>query len=196
MTEVVLFHHVMGLTDGVRRFAEKLSDERHRIHVPDLYDGRVADSLEDGFAIRTDVGDATINARVVDVLDDLGDAIVYAGISMGVMTAQRLAQTRPDAVGALLYESCVPVTGEFAFGPWPDRVRVQIHGMDDDEFFAHEGDIDAARAIVGLVGPDRGRLFTYPGDQHLFLDDSLPTYDAEATRLTVERSLTMLDAVG
>jgi len=196
MVEVVLFHHVVGLTDGVRRFAEELSGEQHRVHVPDLYDGRVADSLNGGFAIRKDIGDETIDARIGEALDGLGDEVVYAGISMGVMAAQRLAQTRPDAVGALLYESCVPVTDEFAFGPWPDRVRVQIHGMDDDEFFAHEGDIDAARELVALVGPDRAELFTYPGDQHLFVDESLATYDAEATKLAIDRSRTMLDAIG
>ena len=86
------------------------------------------------------------------------------------MQAQRLAQTRPGAAGALLFESCIPITGEWAFGPWPDGVPVQIHGKDDDEFFAHEGDIDAARELVATV-PD-AELFTYPGDQHLFADSS------------------------
>ncbi len=38
-------------------------------------------------------------------------------------------------------------------------------------------------------------LYEYPGDQHLFLDSSLPSYDAEATALVVERSLELLDRV-
>lgn len=195
MADVVLFHHVMGLTDGVRHLADALSSDRHRVHTPDLYDGRVADSLEDGFAIRNEIGAETIDARIDDALDELGDEIVFAGISMGVMAAQRLAQTRPDAVGALLYASCVPVTGEWAFGHWPDGVRVQIHGMDDDEFFAHEGDLDAARELVEIVGADTAELFTYPGDGHLFMDDSLATFDADATELVIRRSRDLLDAV-
>ena len=111
--------------------------------------------------------------------------LVYAGFSMGVTQAQRLAQTRPGAAGALLFESCIPLTGEWAFGPWPDGVPVQIHGMDDDAFFAHEGDIDAARQIVEQV--DDAELFLYPGDSHLFADSSLASYDAEAAALLTKR---------
>jgi len=68
---------------------------------------------------------------------------------------------------------------------------VQIHGMDADEFFAGEGDIDAAREIVATV-PD-AELFTYPGDQHLFEDSSLPSYDAEATTQLTQRVLAFLE---
>ena len=105
--------------------------------------------------------------------------------------AQRLAQTRPGAKGALLYESCIPITGEWAFGPWPDGVPVQIHGKEGDEFF--EEDLPAARELVEMVGPELAELFVYPGDAHLFTDRSLPAYDAEAAGLVLQRSLDFLD---
>jgi dienelactone hydrolase len=106
--------------------------------------------------------------------------------------AQRLAQTRAGARGALLYEACYPITGEYAFGPWPDGVPVQIHGKEDDQFFAHEGDIEAARELVATVGPDLGDVFVYPGSEHLFLDRSLETYDADAAALVTQRTLHFL----
>lgn len=193
MAEIVLFHHVLGLTDGVRAFAERLAGAEHTVHTPDLYGGEVAGSLEAGFELKNRIGDDTLAERTDAGLADLPDALVYAGMSLGVMTAQRLAQTRPGAVGALLYEACLPITGEWAIGPWPDGVAVQIHGMADDEFFAHEGDVDAARELIASIGPERGELFTYPGDRHLFLDESLPSYDADATALVLERSRTLLD---
>ncbi len=196
MADVVLFHHVLGLTDGVRELAERLAGDTHRAHTPDLYDGDVAANLEDGFAIKNDIGDRTLAERAERAVAELPAGLVYAGISLGVMTAQRLAQTRPDARGALLYEACVPISGEWAFGPWPAGLPVQVHGMDDDEFFAHEGDIDAARGLIASVGTDLGELFTYPGSDHLFLDSSLPTYDAAAATLVVERSRALLDSVG
>jgi hypothetical protein len=112
------------------------------------------------------------------------------------MSAQRLAQTRAGARGALLYEACLPITGEWAIGPWPEGVPVQVHGKDDDGFFAHEGDLDAARALASSVGPAVGEVFTYPGSQHLFLDSTLPTYDAEATAQVVKRSRALLDRLG
>jgi dienelactone hydrolase len=67
--------------------------------------------------------------------------------------------------------------------------------MDADPYFALEGDLDAARELVGTVGPEVGELFTYPGDQHLFADSSLASYDADAATLVVERSLQLLARV-
>lgn len=196
MAAVVLFHHVLGLTEGVRNFAERLSGPDHTVYVPDLYAGHVADSLEEGFALKNSIGDDALADRVEQALEPWPSDLVYAGISLGVMTAQRLAQTRAGARGALLYEACLPITGEWAFGPWPSGVPVQIHGMDDDQFFAHEGDVEAARQIVETVGPEQAALHLYPGSGHLFIDNSLPSYDAAATDLVLERSRAFLNALG
>ena len=135
----------------------------------------------------------TLRARGVAMADDLPTELVYAGFSFGEMVAQKLAQTRPGARGALLFYSCIPISGEWAFGPWPDGVPVQIHGMDDDPIFVGEGDVDAAREIVEKV--PGAELFLYPGDQHYFADSSLPSYDAGATALLTERVLEFLSRV-
>ena len=192
MADVVLFHHVRGLTDGVRHLADRLAGNEHTVHTPDLYGGEIGESIEEGFAIAERIGEEAMAATVDAVLGELPSELVYAGISMGVVRAQRLAQTRAGARGALLYEACIPITGEWAFGPWPEGVPVQIHGMDNDPFFAREGDVDAARELVAAVGPDTASLYTYSGDAHLFLDSSLPSFDAEATDLLVDRSRALL----
>jgi dienelactone hydrolase len=195
MVEVVLFHHVQGLTDGVLAFADELRAGGHTVHTPDLFDGERPADIEQGVAFAQSLGDE-LDQRADRAVTDLPADAVFAGFSMGAATAQRLAQTRPGARGALLYESCVSITGEWTFGPWPDGLAVQIHGMDQDPFFALEGDIDAARELVAIVGPEMGELFVYPGDSHLFTDSSLPSYDAEATSLVVQRSREFLDRVG
>jgi dienelactone hydrolase len=192
MAEIVLFHHVQGLTVGVRAFAERLRTGGHSVHTPDLFGGEVADSIEGGLAIVNRIGDEELDRRVDESVAGLQDGLVLAGFSLGGASAQRLAQTRPGARGALLYESCLPISGEWAIGPWPDGVPVQIHGMEKDPFFGLEGDIDAARELVATVGPDLGELFVYPGDRHLFTDSSLPSYDEEATELVIERSKAFL----
>lgn len=123
--------------------------------------------------------------------DGLPQELVYAGFSLGVVPAQRLAQTRAGARGALFFESCLPVS-EFG-AAWPAGVPVQIHGMDADEFFAEEGgDIDAARALVASTRD--AELFLYPGDRHLFADSSLPSYNQDAAKLLTERALEFLAA--
>ncbi len=193
MAEVVLFHHVQGLTDGVRAFAAELRAGGHTVHTPDLFDGERPATIDDGVAYLQSVGDKVLDDRADRAVAGLPDGLVYAGFSWGAAPAQRFAQTRPGAGGALLYEACIPITGEWAFGPWPNGVAVQIHGMDKDPFFGLEGDIDAARELVATVGPERAELFVYPGNRHLFTDSSLPSYDAEATALVMQRSQAFLD---
>jgi len=195
MAEVVLFHHVQGLTDGVLAFAGELRAGGHAVHTPDLFGGERPATIEDGMALTERIGDEVLGERADRAVADLAEELVYAGFSFGVLSAQRLAQTRPGARGALLYESCIPITGEWAFGPWPAGVPVQIHGMDKDPYFALEGDIDAARELVEIVGPGLAELFVYPGDRHLFTDSSLPSYDADAAALVVQRSRAFLDQV-
>jgi dienelactone hydrolase len=196
MAEVVLFHHVQGLTDGISAFADELRAGGHTVHTPDLFDGERPAAIDHGVALVQGIGGDVLDERADRAVAELPENLVYAGFSFGAGTAQRLAQTRRGARGALLYESCIPITGEWAFGPWPDGVPVQIHGMDKDPFFALEGDIDAARELVVTVGPELAELFVYPGDRHLFADSSLPSYDADAAALVVQRSREFLDRVG
>jgi len=193
MAEVLLFHHAQGLTPGVRAFADELRAAGHTVHTPDLFDGRTFESIPEGMAFIQATGFDELQARGVRTADDLPADLVYAGFSFGVMIAQQLAQTRPGARGALLFYSAVPISGEWAFGPWPDGVPVQIHGADADPYFVGEGDIDAAREIVEKV--DDAELFLYHGDQHYFADSSLPSYDAEATVLLTKRVLEFLARV-
>jgi dienelactone hydrolase len=196
MADVVLFHHLRGLTGGVHELAEGLRAGGHTVHTPDLFDGRLPDSVEDGSALVKGIGADVLDERADEVVAGLPETVVFAGVSWGVMLAQRLAQTRPGTRGALLLEACLPVSGEWAIGPWPDGVPVQVHGMEQDPFFGLEGDLEAARELVATIGPDLGELFVYPGDQHLFTDSSLPSYDAEATALVVRRALDLLGRVG
>jgi dienelactone hydrolase len=191
MAEVVLFHHLQGLTDGVLAFADRLRAGGHTVHTPDLFDGERPAGLEEGQALTRRIGDETLDERALRALDGLPVTIVYAGISYGVMVAQRFAQTRPGAAGALLYEACLPISGEWAIGPWPAGVPVQIHGMEKDPFFGLEGDIDAARELVASA--PRAELFVYPGDRHLFTDSSLPSYDADAAEMVIARTRKFLE---
>ncbi len=188
MAETVLFHHALGLTPGVVAFADELRRAGHTVHTPDLFEGRTFGSLEEGMAHVAGIGFGEVAARGVRAADALPAEVVYAGFSLGVLPAQRLAQTRAGARGALLFHSCVPVA---EFGPaWPEGVPVQVHGKADDPLFAGEGDLDAARELV--AGAVDRELFLYPGDEHYFADSTLPSYDPAAAALLTERVLAFL----
>jgi dienelactone hydrolase len=159
------------------------------VHTPDLFEGRTFGTIEEGMGYAEEIGfPGEVIARGNRAAEGLTAELVYAGFSLGVLPAQKLAQTRPGARGALLFYSCVPVS-EFG-SAWPGGVPVQVHGMDADPIFVGEGDIDAARALVDQA--EDAELFLYPGDQHYFADSSLPSYDADATALLTRRVLSFL----
>jgi dienelactone hydrolase len=188
MAEILLFHHAQGQTKGFHAFADELRQAGHTVHAPDLFDGHTFETLDEGMAYANKVGFGELLDQGVRAADGLPNELVYAGFSLGVLPAQKLAQTRPGARGALLFYACVP-TSEFG-SKWPADVPVQIHGMDADPIFVGEGDVDAARAL--LEEAEQGELFLYPGDQHYFADSSLPSYDEDATQLLTRRVLDFL----
>ena len=185
MAEVLLFHHVHGLTSGCLAFAEELRAAGHVVHIPDLYDGKTFTDRDEGMAYAREVGFDTIVERGRLASESLPSQLVYGGFSLGAVPAQMLAQTRPGARGALLFHAAIP-TAEFG-GPWPQGVPLQIHTMADDEL----GDVDVARELADTV--EGAELFLYPGDRHLFTDRSTSEYDEGAARLVMERVLGFLE---
>lgn len=188
MAEIILFHHSQGLTPGVRAFADGLTAAGHTVHVPDLFEGRTFDDVETGVAHAQEIGFDTILDRGAAAAQQLPAQVVYAGFSMGVMPAQKLAQTRAGAVGALFMDACLPVA---EFGTWPDGVPVQIHGGVDDEWFAE--DLASARELADATST--AELFLYSGTGHLFADSSLLSFDPAAAGLLRERALAFLAAL-
>lgn len=187
MAEILLFHHALGLTAGVRAFAGRLRAAGHSVHLPDLYEGRSFTGLAEGVGHAEAIGFLTIIERGRRAAEALPPGLVYAGMSLGVLPAQALAQTRPGAKGALLLHSSVPLA-EFG-GTWPEAVPLQLHVMENDAW----GDVEVARGIAGTV--PEAQLFLYPGDRHLFTDASLDDYDAAATELVLARVSDMLERV-
>jgi dienelactone hydrolase len=189
VAEILLFHHAQGRTPGVFAFASKLRAAGHVVHTPDLYDGRTFADLHEGIGYARKVGFETIMERGRLAAEPLPNELVYAGFSLGVMPAQMLAQTRPGARGALFFSATLPAS-EFG-DSWPPGVPLQIHMMEDDEWA--EEDLPAARELAETV--DGAELFLYPGDRHLFADNSLPDYDESAATLLEQRVLAFLDDV-
>lgn len=188
MAEVLLFHHALGLTSGCLRFADGLTAAGHVVHAPDLYDGRTFSELRAGIAYaQKELGFDTVLERARAAAAGLPNEIVYAGLSLGAMPAQMLAQTRPGARAAVLLHAAIP-TSEFG-RPWPDGVPLQIHTMEGDEL----GDVDVARRLAEEI--EGAELFLYPGDAHLFTDDSVPDYDEGAAALVSRRVLGLLGDV-
>jgi len=193
MATIVLFHHVQGLTPGVQAMAAQLRAAGHTVHTPDLYAGKLPKDFEAGMRMANKLSEDKIQERVDKLFSKLPEELVYIGTSWGAALAQQCAQQRPGTVAAVLLESFVGLDAEWSFGPWPENVPVQIHGMDEDPFFAKEGDLESAQNFVDGEGKDVAQLCTYPGNKHLFTDSSLRSHDPEARALVMERMIKFLE---
>ena len=191
MAEIVVFHHAQGLTEGVRAFADTLREAGHTVHTPDAYEGQTFATLDEGMAYARETGFETVIGRSVSAAMELPAEVAYVGFSLGVMAAQQLAQTRDGATAAVLVAACVPPS---EFGTeWPDSVPLQVHGKDADPEFAGAGDLDAAKALVASVKD--AELFLYPGEEHLFMDPSLDSYDEKAATELTDRVVAFLSKI-
>src|SRR5438105_7746894 len=188
MAEVLLYHHAQGQTSGFLAFADQLPASGHTVHAPDLYDGNTFAAIHEGVGYAKQVGFDTLLERGRLAAESLPNELVYGGFSLGVMPAQMLAQTRSGAKGALLFSAAFPAS---ELGDWPPGLPLQIHMMEGDEWAVE--DLPAARELVETT--EGAELFLYPGDRHLFADNSLPDYDESAATLLEQRVLSFLDAI-
>lgn len=189
MTNVVLFHHVKGLTPGVQAFAYQLGAAGHTVTLPDLYNGRTFTSRDEAAAYAESVGIEELIAIGVAAVENLPAETVFAGFSLGGLVAHKLAQTRPGTIGALLYHyGDVPI--EMFGDSWPAGVDVQMHINEGDELYEPET-VEEFIEKAGVVA--NAELFTYPGSGHLFTDYTTDEYVAESAELVIGRTLDFLD---
>jgi dienelactone hydrolase len=188
MADVILFNHALGVTDGTQAFADELRSGGHQVTVGDLFEGKTFGSLQDGVAYEEEIGWDEMIARSEALIAPLPAQIVIGGFSLGAVYAQRLAQTRPSARGALLYHGGDNPPEAFE-APWPDGVGLQVHVSEGDEWFHRAG----GEQLVSEAG---GELFLYPGSGHLFTDRSWKEYDEASAKLVLDRTLAFLDRVG
>jgi dienelactone hydrolase len=189
MTDVLLFHHALGLTDGVRAYADRLREAGHRVTTPDLFEGRIFDEIQPGVEHAQELSFEMIIERGVHSADGLGPDLVVSGFSLGALPAQKLAQTRAGVIGAILYHSAVPVT---MFGErWPKGVPLQLHFVEGDEWSGE--DFEVGQALAEDIGAE---LYTYQAKGHLVADSSFHEYDADVAAAMLAHTLDFLATLG
>lgn len=185
MIDVVCFHHALGATPGVEAFAQRFRDAGHRVEVPDLFDGATFATIDEGVAHADEVGFEALAERGAALVAGRDAPCAVVGLSLGVLPAQRAAQTVPGVRAAVLCHAAVPPA---VFGDgWPEGVALQVHLGESDPFA--EEDLPAAWELVEVAG---GELHLYPTSGHLVADPTSPDHDPELADRIVERALRML----
>jgi dienelactone hydrolase len=193
MARVLLLHSILGLRPAVLDTAERLRAAGHAPVTPDLFDGRVFDTIEAGAGLRAEIGIPELLRRASEAADGIAGPVVFAGYSMGGSVAQWLAATRPEARGALLFHHAAPLA-DLELEAWPRGVPVQVHRSEHDPY-VEPADVAALGAAVREAGAAFDD-FVYPGAAHLFADPDLPGYDAASSARCTERALEFLDRAG
>lgn len=188
---ILLLHSMYGLRPAVHAAADRLRAAGHEVHVPDLYEGRTADTAEEGMALKEEIGADELLKRAVRAAAPVSDrGLVYAGFSLGGSIAQNLALADAKARGLLLLHG----TSDIADDTTTDELPVQLHVADPDPFEPHDW-LNAWYLRMGRAGAEV-EVFRYPGAGHLYTDPQLPDYDEQAAEATWRVALGFLDEVG
>lgn len=191
MTNIVVFHSVLGPRAGVMDAADRLRAAGHKVHTPDLYRGEARfDDYDPAIAYEHSIGYRELLRRAADDVAHLPPALVYMGFSMGGAPAEWLAATRAGALACILLHAALPLR-MMGLDTWPTSVPVQVHYMQGDPF-RDQTEIDGMAADVHAAGAPF-ELFEYAGAGHLFTDPSLPAeHDGAATELLWSRVQALL----
>jgi dienelactone hydrolase len=193
MSDIALFHSVLGVRPGVLDAAERLRGAGHAVLVVDQYDGRAFDDYDEASAFVDSVGFPALMARALDAVAALPDGFVAAGFSNGAGMAEHVALHRPVA-GVVMLSGALPLAMLGADG-WPRGVPAQIHHSAGDPFL-DPGWVDALAASVRAAGGPL-EVFAYSGAGHLFTDPSRPgEFDPAGTEALWARVLAFCAAAG
>ena len=183
MAQVLLFHSVLGLRNAEHEIAAAFQADGHTVVLPDLYDGRSAQSYPEAFELKDAIGDAAIESRARAAVAAAPEDAVLAGVSYGAYLIGQFWGDRPKLRGALLFSGVAPW-----MTPRRTELRISAHvaqpdPFDEEAFFA-EWAADAGGVPL--------EMHRYAGAGHYFLDRSLPDFNAEAAALCLERARAFL----
>lgn len=175
---ILLLHSAYGLRPAVHTAADRLRSAGHEVRVPDLYDGRTAEDVEEGMRIKDSIGREELLRRAVAAAAPYSEqGLVYAGFSLGGSLAQNLALGDERARGLLLLHGTSDIADDAATG-----IPVQLHVAEPDPFEPDDW-LNAWYLRMRKAGADV-EVHRYRGAGHLYTDPDLPDYDAEAAERT------------
>jgi carboxymethylenebutenolidase len=187
---VLVLHPWWGLNDDVRGYAERLRGEGYKVGAPDLYQGRVATTIDGAKALMVELGQNSKGAmteinEALTKLSAQADRVAVLGWSMGVGYGWQLAAERADVVRGLV--------AYYGFGE-PDAARLPPilgHFAEQDEFDSVDDVRRTERALKehGHVA----EFHVYPGTKHWFDEPSRPEFDKAASQVAWGRTLSFLD---
>jgi carboxymethylenebutenolidase len=191
VSAIVVIHEWWGLNGQIRDVARRLTQQGYVAIVPDLYHGQVATDPETAHELSRGVDESV-------ALADMDAAVAWlrsqprigtrrigiVGFCMGGGLAQRMAiHSREIAAAVMFYGSPETDPAKLAALSAP----LQAHfGAEDKGITADK--VEALKAGLAKAGKPV-EVYVYAGAGHAFMNDSRPSYHADAARQAWARTL-------
>lgn len=196
MPKIVLFHPVLGLSDSVRSFADRLvqlvdPEKNFTITTPDLFDGQTFTDEAAAQAYVQAQGFPYFLEKARGFLPQ-GEDFIIAGFSFGGAVAQTLAVQVPRVKACMLFHSALSPE-ELGITAWP-AVHLQIHFAFSDPWKKTA----SISALETLVDASQGlfQYWAYPIKGHIFSLEGFPSYHAEHAEKLLDNTADFLDRYG
>jgi carboxymethylenebutenolidase len=186
---VLVLHAWWGLKPFFKQYCDRLAKEGFTVLAPDLYQGRIAGTIDEAKALLEkrdlELMQDTVNAAKDHLHELVKGKIGLVGFSMGGGWALEIASTTPDEIGAMVIYYA---NGEADYGKI--TAKVMGHFSDNDEWEPNEY-VDMTFDAFKKAGVDATR-HVYPGVAHWFVEEDRPEYDPAAAQLSWDRTVEFL----
>ena len=189
---VLLLHSWWGLTEWVKDLATRIADEGYSVLSPDLLEGALPTTAEEGEQALAEVSPDELAANVMSSARVLQKAargddepIAVIGLSMGASLALWLAARLPDVVG-----SVVAFYGAQSIDFDEASARFLGHFAENDQMVSEEDRVLTESFL--RLGDNETEFHVYPDTAHWFFEPG-ENHHPEAADLAWQRTIEFLD---
>lgn len=192
---VLVLHAWWGLNDTIKAFCDRLAEAGFVVFAPDLYHGKVADTIEGAEALGSalDANYLQARAEIADAAKFLGErsgqpdsGLTVIGFSLGAFYALDLSAADPERIHSVV---TFYGTGPADFAK--SRAAYLGHYAENDPYEPPEN-VEALENALREAGRPV-TFYRYPGTGHWFFEpDRADAYNREAASLAWDRTLAFL----
>jgi carboxymethylenebutenolidase len=190
---VLVLHPWWGLNEFIRSFCDRLAEEGFAVLAPDLYHGKVAQTIPEAEKLRSKMNRQQAAEEIRAAAEALrthpgvsGPAIGLIGFSLGGYLGLGLAQEGLDWLRCVILFYATRA-GEYAGSP----ASYQAHFAETDPYVSKSGIQQFQKCLRAAERP--AELYTYPGTGHWFMESDRPeAYNPQAAELAWKRTVFFL----
>nr|ALS91270.1 dienelactone hydrolase family [uncultured bacterium] len=187
---VVVAHAWWGLNQAIRDYGAALAKQGFVVGLPDLFDGKIADTIEGAEALASTDRSPNAGERLRSAIAELaahdavsGDKVAAVGFSFSGFHLFGLAGADDVPLNRLVIHYATRQVGA-------QHVPMLVHFAENDPFESTEDMLEVTKALAADGAPNAA--YTYPSTRHWFVEPDRPEYDADEAKLAWDRTLAFL----